>query len=290
MKTIAVIDIGTNSIKLLVANKLTPLHTAVRGTRIGQGIGKEGFLISEEALARNVQAISELFAEAHRFHPEKTVIVGTSAIRDALNADLFRQKIKAETGIEVQTLSGEEEATLIAKGVATDPNLTGINEFSLFDLGGGSLECIHYKDKTILSAISLPLGIVRLTEQFIKNPKKPIPQQELQQVIDFIKKEIGHFPIKNIPLIATGGALSTTRSALNKGPLLTKTDLEQFMQTLSSITMQERIEKFNIPPYRADLMPTALAIILAIISKTNANEIIHSHYNLRYGIVSELFK
>ncbi|PWU05546.1 MAG: hypothetical protein C5B43_03160 [Verrucomicrobia bacterium] len=292
-KCVAIIDIGTNSIKLLVANQERTLLDTIRGSRIGEGIAQKKFIISKPIIERNIQAIHELLNEAEAFKPDHVIITGTSAVRDAENSKEFCQEVKKATGYDVRVLSGEEEATIIAKGVATDPNVEAFNEFCHFDLGGGSLECIHYQNQPesrVLFAESYPLGIVRLTEKFITNPAIKIPQKELLRVQDFIEEELPNFPIKNLPLVATGGGLSTTKNILKTGPILHLNDLEDLLNILSNITVEERIAVYQIPTFRADVMPTALMIIITLAKKANAKSIIHSSFNLRYGLAEEYFR
>lgn len=287
-KRVAIIDIGSNSIKLLVTNEAGSLFEDIRGVRIGEGLGGGSeFRIKEEVIQRNVVAIKELFEEAEQFKPDLNIIAGTSALRDAINGKEFCQRVQKATGIEVRVLSGEEEALIIARGVATDPNVPIHEEFCLFDLGGGSLECIHYKRGEILLAESLPLGIVRLTEKYITDPSRKVPHTELEQIREIIENEVKNFPIAGMPLVGTGGGLSTTKNILKTGSILKVSDLEKLLEKLSEITVAERIKEYQIPLFRADVMPTALAIIIALANKAEVSAIIHSNFNLRYGLAEE---
>ncbi len=285
---VSIIDIGSNSIKLLVADKSGPLKEDFRGSRIGEGISEENFGIKENVIERNIAAIIELLNEAKPYHPDLTIITGTSAVRDALNREEFCQRVQEATGIPVKILTGEEEALTIARGITTDPNIKSYNEFCLFDVGGGSLECIHYKDNNVLLASSLPLGIVRLTEKYITDPTLPIPHIEIQKIMDTISQSVGNFPIKGIPLIGSGGGFSEAKKILNEGSHLQLADLEALLTKLSSISMQDRIDKYNIPAFRADVMPAALAIIIALARRSKAKEIIHSHFSLRFGLAAQV--
>lgn len=289
-KSVAIIDIGTNSIKLLVANSQGTLLNAIRGVRIGEGIGEKKFTLKKEVIQRNINAIKELLTEAEPFKPAATLITGTSALRDAENAQEFREELKTATGLDLRILTGEEEARIIAKGIATDPNVKPFNEFSLFDLGGGSLECIHYKNKKLAFVHSFPLGIVRLTEKYITNPSGKINFEELLYIKKVIEQEVTHFPLKGIPLVASGGGLSTAKNILQKGPILHINDLEELLVKLSNCTVQERIHSYNVPEYRADVMPTALMIIITLANKADCKEIIYSSFNLRFGLAEEMLQ
>lgn len=287
-KCVSIIDIGSNSIKLLVANKNGILLDSIRGMRIGEGISEQKFIIKKDVIKRNIQAIKELLEEAKPFEPDFTIITGTSAVRDAENSEEFSQELKKATGLNLRILSGEEEAAIIAKGVATDPNVKGFNEFCLFDLGGGSLECIHYQNTKLIYAESFPLGVVRLTEKYISHPSKPILMKDLLPIKELIEKEITHFPITGIPLIASGGGLSTAKNILKTGSIIKLSDLEDLLYKLSSITVDERINNFHIPEFRADVMPAALIIIITLAKKAECSTIIHSSFNLRFGLAEEI--
>lgn len=285
--TVCIIDIGSNSIKLLVANKLGALKEDFRGSRIGEGISDDNFIIKEPVIQKNITAILELLEVAKAYHPDLTIITGTSAVRDALNRDEFCQRVLEATGVPVKILSGEEEALTIARGIATDPKLKHFKEFCHFDIGGGSLECIHYKDNAVLFAASYPLGIVRLTEKYISDPKQPIPQAEIETVMRVIDQSVGNFPIKDIPLIGSGGGFSQAKKLLNKDSVLTVNDLKNLMNRLAAIGIEDRINKYHIPIFRADVMPTALAIIIALANKAEAKEVVHSHFALRFGLAAQ---
>lgn len=289
-KCVAIIDIGTNSIKLLVANRQGVLLNAIRGVRIGEGIGEKKFIIKKDVIKRNINAIKELLSETEPFKPNVTLITGTSALRDAENAQEFRQELKVATGLDLCILSGEEEATIISKGIVTDPQVKALEEFSLFDLGGGSLECMHYKHKQLMFADSFPLGMVRLTEKYITNPRGKINPEELVHIKILIEEELTHFPIKAIPLVGSGGGLSSAKNILKTGNILKIDDLEDLLVKLANITAQERIKLYDIPQFRADIMPTALIIIITLAKKANCKEIIYSSFNLRFGLAQEIFQ
>src|SRR4051794_745383 len=120
----SVIDIGSNSIKILVARRtqtdggvLTALHNKAIDARISAGISDEEPRLSEEGIARGIAAVRELLASAAPFAPAKTALVATSAVRDARNGAEFCRRILEETGHDVRILSGDEEANLIGRGL-----------------------------------------------------------------------------------------------------------------------------------------------------------------------------
>src|SRR5262245_20227704 len=173
---VAVIDIGSNSIKILVAvrtdgGNVHPLHIRTIDARISAGISQATPRLSDEGMARGLSAVQALLEDAMRFNATSTILVATSAVRDAANGADFCDRIKKATHHPIRILSGDEEANLIGRGLVADPALRGLRDFYVFDLGGGSLECLAFLNRTIEQAVSLQLGCVRLTERFVSDPR-----------------------------------------------------------------------------------------------------------------------
>jgi len=193
MKTVAVIDIGSNSIKILVATRDAATHAPVSlfyktlEARISAGINKTNPALTEDSMARGLAAIRELLADAARFAPAHTILVATSAVRDAANGSDFRQRVRSATGHDIRILTGVEEAGYIGRGLACDPDLAGLRDFYVFDLGGGSLECLAFRNRRIVRETSLQLGCVRLTEKFIADPAQPISPAALRAINEYVK-------------------------------------------------------------------------------------------------------
>jgi exopolyphosphatase/guanosine-5'-triphosphate,3'-diphosphate pyrophosphatase len=173
---VAVIDIGSNSIKSLVAKRGNPIeviHQGLHETRISSGISQTRPALTEAAMQAGTESVARLYQDTRQWPCQATAIVATSAVRDAANRANFAERIRQATGHPLTILSGEHEAQLIGRGLSADPALHGFDAFSHLDLGGGSLECINYRDGELTQAISLQLGAVRLTEQLIDAPHQP---------------------------------------------------------------------------------------------------------------------
>jgi exopolyphosphatase/guanosine-5'-triphosphate,3'-diphosphate pyrophosphatase len=220
MTRVAIIDIGSNSIKLLVASRLAGHAVNVIATesieaRISAGISRDQPTLAEAGMERGLTAIQELLAEAAAHRPNRTLLVATSAVRDALNGREFARRVHAATGHEVRILTGEEEATLIGRGLTTDGNLTAEQDFYVFDLGGGSLECLAFRARKIERAVSFPLGCVRMTERFVVDPSAPVPADALAEVAAHTRRTIAAGFAFGLPArsatIATGGTVATLR-------------------------------------------------------------------------------
>ena len=307
-EAVAVIDMGSNSIKLLVARleadgRIESLLTETVEKRISGGISKELPQLSPDAMRMAVETVSELVELANNFNPAQTAIVATSAVRDALNGAELIDAIKDATGITMRVLSGTEEASYIGKGLACDPSLTRTTNFFQVDLGGGSLELIHFEDSKINQAISLRLGAVRISERFIPDLEKPISLNVETAIGAFVSAELTQsgfsFRPAAIPLIATGGAFVTSRAVLaakagrsidEYEPSIRFAELEALKSELCAMPLDERMEVPHLPASRADIIPTALITILALLRHANREASIHSFYNLRYGIAAEMLK
>ncbi|HKF46485.1 MAG TPA: Ppx/GppA phosphatase family protein [Terracidiphilus sp.] len=190
MPVFAAIDVGSNSCRLkiarVVAHRLKILHEDREVTRLGSSVFSSG-LVSPEAMAAALRAIKR-FQRAVQLHAaDKVRVVATSAMRDARNAAALQAWVKAETGWTMEVISGLEEGRLIHHGVVNgEPRASG--RVLLIDLGGGSCEITLSEHKHIKETISLPLGAVRLTEEFLR--EDPPGAEGLQQMRHLIGREL----------------------------------------------------------------------------------------------------
>jgi len=304
MPAVAVIDVGSNTIKVLVAARTAGGRLAARKihtleARISSGIGAAAPRLSAEGMARGVAAVRELAAEAAELAPDRTVVVATSAVRDAENGAEFCARILAQTGIPVRILSGEEEAQLIGRGLLCDPALAGEEDFYVFDLGGGSLECLAFRARKVVQAVSLPLGCVRLTEQLIADPAAPFPDGAAAAIATAVR---GRVSAANFSLsapgavVGTGGTLTTVRTvlAVRSGLTLDQTDprlpvalLREMLARIGPLPLEARKAVPGLPPGRADVFPAALATLIALAELGGFGAYVHSLYNLRWGLAAE---
>ena len=186
---IGAIDIGTNSMRLLVAEyidgKLYNREKFVNTTRIGQGVDSEGY-ISEEAIERNIKALKEFSDIANEKGCEYIYCIGTSALRDSKNGNEFIDLAKAETNVDVDIISGEEESNLGFIGVLQ--GLDDTNNILVLDIGGGSTEFILGDESGIKYAKSENVGALRMTEKFLVTD--PICENEFEDMSNFIGETI----------------------------------------------------------------------------------------------------
>ena len=305
---VAVLDVGSNSIKVLVTARPPggPLATLLSKTldaRISAGIDAASPRLSEDGMARGLAAIRELLADVAAFSPVRTVVVATSAVRDAANGPEFRARVLAATGQEIRILTGAEEARAIGCGLTCDPALAALQNFYVFDLGGGSLECLAVRARKAEQEVSLQLGCVRLTEKFVTDPSAPVPHRVRERIAAHVWQVLTasgfRFDLPGATAVATGGTVATVRAILGARAGLafaatpaevSVAELTQLFVDLGSLPLAERRRVPGLPPARADVFPAALATILAVASAGGFTTFRHSVYNLRFGLAAELLE
>lgn len=304
MKRVAVIDVGSNSIKCLVARRnpsggIASLYENTLAVRISAGISAENPVLSNAALDAGSEAIGQLLNECERKAPlAETVIVATSAVRDASNGKEFSRLIYDRTGVPLTILSGTDEARLIGRGILEDPMLHDIApSFCVADIGGGSLELIQVVDGKVGLFTSLQLGAVRLTERFIEDPKAHIQPDEVQALERYVGDALqaSAFPL-SAPIIGTGGTITVWRSMLAQSrgvtvqeisPELPREDLKSWLNKFAHMSWEERCAIPGLPTQRADVTPAGFSIVDAVMASADADVVHHSRYNLRFGVAAE---
>jgi len=304
--SVAVIDIGSNSIKVLVATRgadgsIMPLKFRTIDARIGTGISLALPRLNEEGMKRGVEAIAALLQDAAEYSPARVVLVATSAVRDAQNGSVFRDQIRAATGQETRVLSGAEEANLIGRGLTCDPALRELRNFYVFDLGGGSLECLAFRDRQIAQEVSLQLGCVRLTERFVADVTAPFTSQATSLVAAHTREVLAQsgftFSLpESAVAIGTGGTITTVRAILGAragkpfeqtNPIVTTAELQGLLAWLGALPLADRKNVPGLPPTRADVFPTALATFLAVAEAGRFTAFQNSLFNLRFGLADQ---
>src|SRR5437588_8581117 len=170
----AAIDVGTNSVLLLVAEvngrgDLRPLLERSRITRLGENVAQSG-LLSSAAVTRTLKALTEFVGLARETRPECAAIIGTAVLREARNADEFCGLVRSRCGLMVEVITGEQEAELAWRAQMGDPGLAGHpGERAVLDIGGGSTEVVTGTAHEIAARASYKLGAVRITEKYLKH-------------------------------------------------------------------------------------------------------------------------
>jgi len=299
MGTHAVIDIGTNSLKMHVATSAAG-NTTVLGdftdvTRLGEGLHETGEL-GAEAIARNVEAIASFQAKALELGAETVIAVGTMALRSASNTSDFTDAVRERCGLEVEVVPGEEEARLSYLAVLSGLG-TGEGRVVVFDTGGGSTEFIFGDGEEILERFSLEVGSRRPTEEFCKSD--PVTPDELASMVARLEKEFGRLEAGVDALVGMGGTVTSMGAVHHKmkvydqdviqGSTLALTQVERQVELYRARTIEERREMVGLMPKRADVILAGAAIVMTVMRKLGANELTISDRGLRHGLFYDRF-
>ncbi|HVM59788.1 MAG TPA: Ppx/GppA phosphatase family protein [Verrucomicrobiae bacterium] len=280
----AIIDIGTNTVKLLVADvsggQVVPVAAKDRTTRLGEGVDESEKLL-QKAMSRTSQAIQEFLAEAQELGAVDCRAFTTSAARDAANRDEFFRHVHRECGLEIQLISGEREAELIFRGVSSDPEWSG-QPILVMDVGGGSAEFIQGCGGTMERFQSLPLGALRLTERFGEGKFAGL----CADLRTTLRDALAGYDARGRRVIATGGTVVTLArvecGVVDHGTISRK-KLETLVRKLEAMPLAERKKVPGLPPERADIIVCGGAVFLVAMELLDAGELTVSIRNLRYG-------
>jgi exopolyphosphatase/guanosine-5'-triphosphate,3'-diphosphate pyrophosphatase len=302
--TVAVVDIGSNSIKVLVATRDTngqvvSLRTKTLDVRISAGISRAEPRLSDDGMARGLAAIKDLLAEAALYSPRQVMLVATSAVRDAANGPAFRETVRRETGHEIQILTGDAEAAGIGRGLTCDPALAALQDFYVFDLGGGSLECIAFRQRQPAQALSLQLGCVRLTEKFVSDTTAPFSTESRAAIAAHTQTTLRtfNFSLGAAAAVGTGGTVSSVRALFGArvgqlmeatSPVVSVAQMRELLDLIAPMSLDQRRQIPGMPFARADVFPAALTTFIALAELGRFSEFRHSVYNLRYGLAAGL--
>lgn len=308
----AVIDVGTNSVKLLVADvngaEVRPVWEDSRQTRLGSGF-YETHRLQPEPIARTARAVAQFADLAREINAGTTRVIATSAARDAVNPGELVSAIETACGLKVEIISGEQEAEWAFQGVTTDPGLA-TQPLLLLEVGGGSTQFILGKGEHKHFRQSFPVGTVRLMEKFPHSD--PPSRKELsacrEWLRDFfgnevrpklepaIRAEAGRRP-GAVLLVGTGGTatiLARMEAGLEdydreriEATGLGRERLRRRVEQLWSLPLSERRQLVGLPPKRADVILSGVAIYEAVMKQFDFRELRVSTRGLRFAAVME---
>jgi exopolyphosphatase/guanosine-5'-triphosphate,3'-diphosphate pyrophosphatase len=297
LKRVASIDIGTNTILLLIAEmeggKIKPLFERETISRLGEGVQKNGVLL-QAAMDRGVQTLARYLKQCRKMEVQKIFAAGTSALREAKNSGDFLKMVEEKLKFPIEVISGEEEAQLSYLAVAKD--LKEVKKpILVVDVGGGSTEFILGKGDRITQWVSLPLGSVRFTEQFLLSD--PVQEGEWEKMVREIQKLLMDIPHSKEPLsmVAVGGT-ATTLVSVEQGLKkfifkkihhfsLNKEALSNQLLLYRSKTNNERRKIPGLPPARADVVLAGGTILYMAMEDLQCPSILISCHGMRYGLL-----
>jgi exopolyphosphatase / guanosine-5'-triphosphate,3'-diphosphate pyrophosphatase len=300
----AIIDMGTNTFHLLLAEADEKGYRITHRDRLAVKIGKGGInqgYITEEAVHRALVAMSSFKNTIYQHSIQEVYAFGTSALRNAVNGHDVARRIKELTGIDVNIISGDQEAEYIYMGVKTALGLEK-DKSLIVDIGGGSVEFIIADNDRIFWKRSLEIGAQRLLEQFQHHD--PITPHELAQLDSYFEKALTPLfeALQEYPadiLVGSSGTFDTlsdifcARHDIHKTPEEVETPLtiEGFYQTYYELILKDRQERLQIPgmiEMRVDMIVVACCLIRFLLERHTFSRIRVSTYSLKEGVLASL--
>lgn len=299
---LAGIDIGTNTLRLLIAETgpavFHEIHSDRRITRLGERLDHTNRL-SADARERSLKALADFSAKIKTFPVNGIAAVGTSALRNAANAADFIRDVYEQTGIRINVISGREEARLTLLGVSRALiTKLSLESAMVIDIGGGSTEIIWGNVRSPTD-ISLPLGAVYLTERFIQTD--PPTEREVDLVREFIRGELGKDPLERNALArcsvlaGTAGTVTTLAAMEQKLPeylpekingyVLAIDAIDRMIAKLVESALQERRDIPGLESGREDIILAGALITQEIMRRFGFTELHVSDWGLREGIL-----
>ena len=294
---VASIDIGTHTILLLISgwdgNMLKPLVDVETIVRLGEGLHIRHSL-SEEAMDRGLQTLARYMERCRTAGVQTLFAVGTNVLREARNGSKFVARVQERLGLPIEVISGEEEALYSFLAVTKD--LRDLKKTILvIDVGGGSTEMILGRGGQIEQWVSLPLGAVRLTEQFIHSD--PVEDRESETMEEAIREKFVNIPraLEPVAMVLVGGT-ATTLASVEQGLeefvtekihhfILTREALRRQLSLYRSRTIEERKTIPGLSSARADVILAGGTILYMAMEQLDCPSAIVSCHGVRYGVL-----
>ena len=302
---VAGIDIGTLTCRLLVAEVSPeaegPLHT-IRSERkilrLGEGVDRTGWL-KPDAMARVIGTIREWKTIIESHGVERYTAVATSAVREAGNREEFLDRVRRETGVEVEVIDGEEEARRTFLGIRS--GLPDVQDILGLDIGGGSTEFIASRQGQPLKMTSIDMGVVRLTERVLQgDPPRATEIQQADTVIRDLtrgaRREIGD--VTDLTLVGTAGTITSLAAIAQELPTYDPARIQHYVLELPVIqrierdvfgkTQSDRVGMPGLEPGREGVIAAGVFILRCVMEELNAARCVVSEYGLREGVLVHL--
>ena len=296
----AIIDIGSNSIKMRIAavtnGHIRVIRDETEVVRLGRGMSESGML-SAESMRVSCEAVCRMTHRALLMGAE-IFAVGTMALRTAKNSEEFVKMVKDSCGQEIHILSGEEEAKYSWLGAVDGLGIHG--NAVMFDSGGGSTEFVMGSEGGIRRVVSVPVGAVNLSERFFCVYDSPIKKSACDNAVSYVKSMLAESHIEDFradtqTIIAVGGGAVTMASVKHAcenftpsklhGSILTQRDIVRQIRMYAALTLKERENVIGLPASRADVILGSACIIFTALRILNARSCIVSINGLRHGLL-----
>ena len=296
MSAIAVVDVGSNSIKVAVVAEQDrrELGRRTESVRLQQE-GNPSDPLPADAQEAAAAAIGRLLDFARTKGATRFTVLGTSAVRECANRQAFAEKVRAVTGVPLTIVSGEVEARLAGAGVRTDPAYKAYANIMAFDLGGGSLEVTALRGSHYVLARSFPLGSVRMTNGYLRGGAGVVDELDQASIrthlLGVLQTVIPAGAAENYLIIGAGGAFAAIAlhlEAVGEPPVggrLPVLRIRELRDQLCALDIEGRRKVPGIPAARADIMPAALITLCVLADLTGAEAFHLSHRGVRHGMV-----
>jgi exopolyphosphatase/guanosine-5'-triphosphate,3'-diphosphate pyrophosphatase len=297
---LAAIDVGTNSIRLIIAEALREGHYRVldeekASTRLGKGLASTGKL-NPAGVDQSIEALGRMKQIADGFQVRELRAIATCAVREAENGLEFRDRVKQETGLELEIISAQEEAHLAFFSVSRAFNLEGTN-VAVADIGGGSTEIILATGNFIEAICTTPLGAVRMTE--LHGGSQPLDARGLEELLEAIDRELRkhtrHVLLEPHQLIGSGGTFTALAEMVMAakgqtevpvgGSEVTRADVRHLLDRLRKLPADARRAMPGLSPDRADIILAGVAIIDRLMRHFNLNRVTVHDRGVRDGLL-----
>jgi exopolyphosphatase/guanosine-5'-triphosphate,3'-diphosphate pyrophosphatase len=300
LKRAGAIDIGTNSVLLLVAERgvdgrLSPVREEAEITRLGRGVDRTGVL-SAEGMEATLAVLARFAAQARESGALRLVVTATSAARDARNGEEFLRGARERAGAEVEVLSGDEEARLGYLAVASEfAGRAGPAGLLAIDVGGGSTEFVHGLGTTVRYRASLDIGSVRLTERCIHaDPPSVAEQQAVRAAVEEAMTTLPAFP-DAVSVVGVAGTVTSLfavahgiepydAAQVHRG-WIDREEVALVRGRLCSVGLEERRGLPGIQPRRADVLPAGAILFETVLHRLGARGAWVSDRGLRWGVL-----
>jgi exopolyphosphatase / guanosine-5'-triphosphate,3'-diphosphate pyrophosphatase len=296
---LAAIDVGTNTIRLTVA-EVEPdgtyrvLDEEREMVRLGEHLDRTGRL-SDEAIERALTAIGKMKAIADGFEVTEIRAIATSAVREAANGAAFTREVLRRHKVRIDVISGDEEAQLAFRSAARHFNLDGRSS-AVVDIGGGSVEVIQAAGTVIDQVHSLPLGAVRTTERFVRSdPLKKKHWKVMRREIDRTIRAIGRPSHRAEIMIGSGGSFTALahmakwqregRHGSVQGYMLTPAEVVHLLDRLRETPLEARQEIPGLSADRADIIVAGAAVIARLVKRFGTQQILVNERGVREGLL-----
>ena len=298
----AVIDVGTNSVKFHLGERRADgswrtIDDRAEITGLGEGVDASGRL-QDEPVRRTVAAIAEMASEAARAGGEEIAAVGTAGLRMAPNRDVLVDAVRAQCGVEVTVISGEEESRLayVAAVAAVGP---AAGTSVVFDTGGGSTQFTFGHGEAVDERFSVDVGALRITERF--GLDEPVDDATLAATLEAVAADLGVLDGRPSPerVVGMGGAVTNLTAVMLglerydpdevQGAVLAATEVERQIELYRRQTAEQRRAVVGLQPARAEVILAGACVVRTVLRKLGRDALTVSDHGLRHGLLAERF-